>query len=136
MAMETLVDGKYAVEYDEVDHIYRNVMATGGLMDRPSPPYYHVKGRTMAHLFDYMADEYEDKDAMGWRDVIKASSLTISFPRAIGCFWFFCSNRTLAFHLNGSKKKHLRSTKSRSSRRHQARSPENGSHMSCQTTTG
>ncbi|GJJ69360.1 hypothetical protein EMPS_01706 [Entomortierella parvispora] len=71
MAMETKVNGKYAVEYDEVDHIYRNVMATGGLMDRPSPPYYNVKGRTMAHLFDYMADEFEDKDAMGWRDVIK-----------------------------------------------------------------
>lgn len=68
---EPYVHGKYAVEYDEVDHIYRSVMATGGLLDRPMPPYYHVKGRTMAHLFEYMADQFEDKDAMGWRDIIK-----------------------------------------------------------------
>ncbi|KAG0361372.1 hypothetical protein BG005_008520 [Podila minutissima] len=68
---EPYVNGKYAVEYDEVDHIYRSVMATGGLMDRPMPPYYHVKGRTMAHLFEYMANTFEDKDAMGWRDIIK-----------------------------------------------------------------
>ncbi|KAF9574287.1 hypothetical protein EC968_007056 [Mortierella alpina] len=69
--MEAVVNGKYAVEYDEVDHIYRNVMATGGLLDRPMPPYYDIKERTMAHLFEYMANTYEDKDAMGWRDIIK-----------------------------------------------------------------
>ncbi|KAF9110279.1 long-chain fatty acid-CoA ligase [Mortierella sp. AM989] len=72
MSMETQVKGKYAVEYDEVDHIYRSVMSTQGLMDKPKPPYYsNLKGGTMAHLFEYMADEYEDRDSMGWRDIIK-----------------------------------------------------------------
>ncbi|KAG0065386.1 hypothetical protein BGZ89_008371 [Linnemannia elongata] len=69
--MEPVVNGKYAVEYDEVDHIYRSVMATGGLLKKPMPPHYDVKGGSMAHLFEFMADKYEDKDAMGWRDVIK-----------------------------------------------------------------
>ncbi|KAG0014003.1 long-chain fatty acid-CoA ligase [Entomortierella chlamydospora] len=70
--MEQQVNGKYAVEYDEVDHIYRSVMATQGLLKNPGPPYYsNLKGGTMAHLFEYMADVYEDKDSMGWRDIIK-----------------------------------------------------------------
>jgi long-chain acyl-CoA synthetase len=77
--MEPLVKGKYAVEYDEVDHIYRSVMATGGLLKKPMPPYYDIKGGSMAHLFEFMADKYEDKDAMGWRDVIKVIKL-ICFP--------------------------------------------------------
>ncbi|KAF9579774.1 long-chain fatty acid-CoA ligase [Lunasporangiospora selenospora] len=47
-------------------------MATQGLLDGPRPPYYDgLKGRTMAHLFEYMADKFEDKEAMGWRDVHK-----------------------------------------------------------------
>lgn len=75
--MEPLVKGKYAVEYDEVDHIYRSVMATGGLLKKPMPPYYDVKGGSMAHLFEFMADKYEDKDAMGWRDVIKVNNLSL-----------------------------------------------------------
>ncbi|KAG0367329.1 hypothetical protein BC939DRAFT_443974 [Gamsiella multidivaricata] len=63
---------KYAIEYDEVDHIYRNVNATEGLLDKPKAPHYeNLKGHTMAHLFEYMANEYEDKDFMGWRDIIK-----------------------------------------------------------------
>ncbi|KAF9099846.1 hypothetical protein BGX23_011446 [Mortierella sp. AD031] len=69
--MEACVNSKYAVEYDEVDHIYRSVMATSGLLKKPMPPYYDIKGDSMAHLFEFMADKYEDKDAMGWRDVIK-----------------------------------------------------------------
>ncbi|KAF8984843.1 long-chain fatty acid-CoA ligase [Entomortierella lignicola] len=70
--MEQLVDGKYAVEYDEVDHIYRSVMATQGLLDKPKPPHYNnLKGSTMAHLFDYMANEFEDRESMGWRDIVK-----------------------------------------------------------------
>ncbi|KAG0225164.1 hypothetical protein B0O80DRAFT_469151 [Mortierella sp. GBAus27b] len=65
-------NGKYAVEYDEVHHIYRNVMATAGLLDKPKVPQYHnLKGQTLAHLFEFMANEYEDKDFMGWRDIIK-----------------------------------------------------------------
>ncbi|KAF9946279.1 long-chain fatty acid-CoA ligase [Modicella reniformis] len=65
-------NGKYAVEYDEVHHIYRNVMATGGLLDKPEiPQYKNLGGRTLAHLFDFMANEYEDKDLMGWRNIIK-----------------------------------------------------------------
>ncbi|KAG0208592.1 hypothetical protein BGX28_000516 [Mortierella sp. GBA30] len=73
--MEPFVRGQYAVEYDEVDHIYRSVMATGGLLDRPLPPYYDIKDRTMTHLFEYMANKYEDKDAMGWRDIIKVHKI-------------------------------------------------------------
>ncbi|KAG0344972.1 long-chain fatty acid-CoA ligase [Podila humilis] len=69
--MEQVVNGKYAVEYDEVDHIYRSVMATNNLLATPQPPYYNVKGNTLAHLFEYMADTFEEKDAMGWRDIIK-----------------------------------------------------------------
>ncbi|KAF9183816.1 long-chain fatty acid-CoA ligase [Haplosporangium sp. Z 11] len=74
--MEPVVNGKFAVQYDEVDHIYRNVMATGGLMDRPMPPYYDPMDKTMAHLFEYMANKYEDKDALGWRDIIKTHKVT------------------------------------------------------------
>ncbi|KAI1296194.1 hypothetical protein EDD11_007501 [Mortierella claussenii] len=70
--MEQQVNGKYAVEYDEVDHIYRSVMATDGLLHKPKAPYYkNLKGDSMAHLFEYMADQYEDKESMGWRDIIK-----------------------------------------------------------------
>ncbi|KAF9926894.1 long-chain fatty acid-CoA ligase [Linnemannia zychae] len=69
--MQHLVDGKYAVQYDEVEHIYRSAMALDGLLEKPMPPYYDIKGDSMAHLFEYMANKFEDKDALGWRDVIK-----------------------------------------------------------------
>ncbi|KAG0320525.1 hypothetical protein BGZ99_004439 [Dissophora globulifera] len=65
-------NGQYAVEYDEVDNIYRNVMATGGLLDKPRPPHYaELEASTMAHLFAFMAKKYKDKDFMGWRDIVK-----------------------------------------------------------------
>lgn len=87
--MEPVVNGKYAVEYDEVDHIYRSVMATGGLLKKPMPPHYDVKGGSMAHLFEFMADKYEDKDAMGWRDVIKVKQ-----PHLLICFFeLYLSNK-------------------------------------------
>jgi hypothetical protein len=65
-------NGKYAVQYDEVHHIYRNVAATGGLLERPRTPHYkNLKGTTLAHLFDFMANEFGDNDFMGWRDLVK-----------------------------------------------------------------
>ncbi|KAG0307104.1 long-chain fatty acid-CoA ligase [Dissophora globulifera] len=65
-------NGQYAVEYDEVDNIYRNVVATGGLLDKPMPPHYaELEASTMAHLFAFMAKKYKDKDFMGWRDIVK-----------------------------------------------------------------
>ncbi|KAF9165749.1 hypothetical protein DFQ26_009431 [Actinomortierella ambigua] len=67
----TCVDGKYAVKVDEEQSIYRSVMGKDQLLDRPEPPLYHVKDRTLAHLFEYMTDTYDNKDAMGWRDIIK-----------------------------------------------------------------
>ncbi|ORZ06831.1 hypothetical protein BCR41DRAFT_373940 [Lobosporangium transversale] len=66
------VDGKYAFKYDEAEQVYRNVMANEGLLDNPRPPFYDgLKGRTMTHLFEYMADKFGDKDSMGWRDIVK-----------------------------------------------------------------
>ncbi|KAF9432870.1 long-chain fatty acid-CoA ligase [Entomortierella beljakovae] len=64
--------GKYCVEYDEVEHIYRNVNALDGLLQKPrTKAYKDLTTGTLAHLYEFMANKYEDKDAMGWRDIIK-----------------------------------------------------------------
>ncbi|KAG0233332.1 hypothetical protein BGW42_007530 [Actinomortierella wolfii] len=79
-AKPVCVDGKYAVEVDHEENIYRSVMAQDGLLDCPQSPYYHVKGRTLAHLFEYMTDRYDNKDAMGWRDIVKVHKVEKQSP--------------------------------------------------------